>query len=77
MPGIRPALLDEPLRADLDLLRRFRHRVRHAYAEEYDWSEMQDTVAAARRVAGSFPAAVDAFRRFLLETARALEEGAQ
>ncbi|MQA92443.1 MAG: hypothetical protein GEU90_19820 [Gemmatimonas sp.] len=45
--GIRPAVLDAELYADLDLLRRFRHRVRHAYAAEYDWAEMQNILAAA------------------------------
>lgn len=55
---IRPRLIDSQLHADLDLLRRFRHVVRHAYAEEYDWDEMQHVLAAAERTMQSLPASL-------------------
>ena len=48
--GVRPRVIVEPIHADLDLLRRFRHIVRHAYAVEYDWGEMQAAIEAADRV---------------------------
>lgn len=56
--GVRPRLLGEPLHSDLDLLRRFRHIVRHAYAVEYDWAEMQSAVQAANRVMSNLRGAV-------------------
>jgi hypothetical protein len=36
IPGVRPALLAESTAADLDELRRFRHRFRHAYSADLD-----------------------------------------
>lgn len=55
---VRPQLIDDPLHDDLDLLRRFRHVVRHAYAVEYDWGEMQTVLEAAERAARMLPGAV-------------------
>ena len=57
--GVRPRLLDDTLHDDLDLLRRFRHVVRHAYAADYDWDEMQEVLAAARRILESLPDTID------------------
>lgn len=57
--GVRAGLLDDPLHRDLDLLRRFRHVVRHAYAADYDWEEMQEALAAADRVMASLPDALE------------------
>lgn len=60
---VRPRLLDDRLRADLDLLRRFRHLVRHAYAAEYDWDEMQSPLATAHRVVKALPEAIAELER--------------
>jgi hypothetical protein len=56
--GVRPLLLDSRLHADLDLMRRFRHVVRHAYAADYDWREMQPVLDAAERSMQALPDAV-------------------
>jgi len=55
VPGVRPRLIDPALQSDLDLLRRFRHVVRHAYAQDYDWGEMQPVLEATERVMATFP----------------------
>lgn len=51
--GVRPRLLDDDTLADLDLLRRFRHRIRHAYTDPLDRVEMEPVTEAARRVTES------------------------
>ena len=63
--GVRPRLLDDGLHTDLGLLRRFRHVVRHAYAADYDWDEMQEALAAAERVMESLPDALARLERTL------------
>lgn len=55
---VRPRVVDAGLRSDLDLLRRFRHIVRYAYALEYDWDEMQSALAAADRAMEALPNAL-------------------
>jgi HepT-like protein len=55
---VRPRLIGGEFRADLDQLRRFRHLVRHAYATEYDWEEMEAVIEAADRAVQALPAAL-------------------
>jgi len=71
--GVRPRVIDENLHADLDHLRRFRHVVRHAYAADYDWSEMQSAVAAAHRVMEAFPGAMADIEQTVLAAIRECE----
>lgn len=73
VPDVRPPLLDKTLSADLDLLRRFRHVVRHAYADAFDWNEMQDTLRAEKRIMDRIPDALNRFEGFLHGTIAALE----
>lgn len=73
IPGVRPPVIDDELGRDLDLLRRFRHVVRHAYAEPYDWREMQDAVAAERRVVDRFPQAISRIESLLAKAIEVLE----
>lgn len=46
IPEVRPPLIDDELLGHLDVLRRFRHRVRHAYDQEYEWRKMEEPVEA-------------------------------
>lgn len=61
--AVRPRLLDDALHEDFDLLRRFRHVVRHAYAADYDWGEMQEVLNAAERVVECLPDAIGPLER--------------
>lgn len=72
---VRPRLLDSRLHADLDLLRRFRHVVRHAYAEEYDWNEMQPVLVAAERCMELFPAAINRLEETISAVIEECERG--
>lgn len=56
IPGIRPALLPAELRDPLDVLRRFRHRVRHAYGEDLAWHRMAEPLEARAKVEELMPA---------------------
>ena len=62
--GVRPRIVEDALGFDLDRLRRFRDRVRHAYAEEYDWDEMQGVLVARDRCLERFPEALASLRSF-------------
>ena len=61
--GIRPALLCEATASDLDELRRFRHRFRHAYATELDPAKVAELVAKVPRIRSGFG---EDFERFLM-----------
>jgi hypothetical protein len=50
IPEVRPALLGPELGRHLDVLRRFRHRVRHAYDEDYEWRRMAEPLQARKQV---------------------------
>lgn len=74
VPGVRPRLLDDATLSDLDLLRRFRHRVRHAYADPLDWVEMEPVVDAAHRATESgLPRAIERLETPLRAAIEALE----
>lgn len=75
VPGVRPRLLDHATLSDLDLLRRFRHRVRHAYVDPLEWGEMEPVIDAARRATESgLPTAVERLETSLQEAIDALED---
>jgi predicted nucleotidyltransferase len=42
--GGRPAVIDAELAQQLDELRKFRHRIRHTYSYDLDWSKMKERV---------------------------------
>lgn len=72
---IRPKVLDPQLHADLDLLRRFRHVVRHAYADDYDWNEMKPVLTAADRSMQAFPNAIARVEQTILAIIEECERG--
>jgi len=72
---VRPRLLGGELQADLDQLRRFRHLVRHPYATEYDWDEMEGVIAAADRAMKALPAALVPLEETIRAAIRACEGG--
>lgn len=55
IPGIWPALLPTELRDHLDVLRRFRHSVRHAYGEDLAWHRMAEPLEARAKVMDLMP----------------------
>jgi hypothetical protein len=55
IPDVRPALLTLDLHRHLDVLRRFRHRVRHAYDEDYAWNKMDEPRAARAKTRELLP----------------------
>jgi hypothetical protein len=73
--AVRPRVIDDALHADLDLLRRFRHLVRHAYAADFDWDEMQPALAAAERVMRDLPAALGRVEETVRAVIRECESG--
>lgn len=50
IPEVRPALVDDILAGRLDVLRRFRHRVRHAYDQDFAWDKMAEPIRAWRSI---------------------------
>jgi predicted nucleotidyltransferase len=73
IPAVRPRLVAAATAADLDLLHRFRHRVRHAYEEEYDWRRMEEPLQALDRLEGTLHADFERMQASLHEMVRALE----
>ena len=55
-----PALLDQPLRRDVNEYRRFRHLATHGYGVSLEWSRMSPLAAEARRVFGTFLSRLEA-----------------
>lgn len=72
--GVRPAVIDADLARQLDLLRRFRHRIRHAYEEELDRQRMAEVLAARVAALDALPSALESIETFLDRAARTLEE---
>lgn len=68
--GVRPALLDTALYADLFELKGFRHVVRHAYGIDLQPERVTINLARARRALPMFVDAVDALQRHLTERQR-------
>ncbi|MXZ71021.1 MAG: hypothetical protein F4Z04_05885 [Acidobacteria bacterium] len=61
IPGIRPALLSERTALDLDELRRFRHRFRHAYAAELDPEKIAALAGKTRQIREDFARDLERF----------------
>ena len=61
IPGIRPALLSERTASDLDELRRFRHRFRHAYAVELDAEKVASLANKTLKIREDFARDLDRF----------------
>jgi hypothetical protein len=74
IPEVRPSVLSTELSGHLDVLRRFRHRVRHAYDEEYEWRRMAEPLAAYERVTVLLPAFFDRVEEVIREIVVALDE---
>ena len=55
IPDVRPPVVDPELAGHLHVLRRFRHRVRHAYDQDYDWERMTEPRVAQARTAQLLP----------------------
>lgn len=76
IPEVRPAVLTPEIRRHLDVLRRFRHRARHAYDEDYDWHRMGEPLAARAQVTELLPAFFKGVGKDLRRIISALEEAA-
>ena len=61
VPGRRPAVLPTALRADLDDLRAFRHRVRNLYGSELNAAVVREKAARAPEVVARVRRALRAF----------------
>jgi hypothetical protein len=72
IPAVRPQLMDAATKAELDVLRRFRHRVRHAYDEDYDWARMTEPLESRNRLETLLPRFFAAVDDLLLELVDAL-----
>lgn len=73
IPEVRPSLLAHDLREELDVLRRFRHRVRHAYGPDLDWRKMSEPLQAYARVAEALPAFFERCQKEIGAIIRALD----
>ncbi len=71
VPGVRPPVLRPETARALDRYRKFRHFFRSFYGAALEWREMVDKVRDARATFESFAVDVEAFRKFLLDAARA------
>lgn len=74
IPEVRPALLAPDLSRHLHVLRRFRHRVRHAYDEAYDWHKMAEPLEARAQTTQLLPAFFAHSETVIREIIRALDE---
>ncbi|RME27963.1 MAG: hypothetical protein D6806_03720 [Deltaproteobacteria bacterium] len=61
-PGIRPAIIDHGLAAELDRLRSFRHFFRNAYVVELDWAELE---CHRQRVSSLHPRLISSIEQLL------------
>jgi hypothetical protein len=72
LPGIRPAILPQALRADLVNLLAFRHFFRHAYALDLDPAKLRQEAERLARVHPLLTGALDQFDAFLAAAAAAV-----
>lgn len=71
---VRPPVISEETRRELERYRSFRHVVRHAYEREFLWKGMKDLVADYPRVSARFKSEIRAFLEVIDEMIRQLEE---
>ncbi len=71
--GIRPPIISETTRVELERYRSFRHIVRHAYEREFLWKSMKDLVADYPEVSRLVRADVETFLAVLDQMIRQLE----
>lgn len=67
IPGLRPAVIGHETRCLLDDLRRFRHRVRHAYDEELEWAKMERLLETVTTAQKALISDLEEFKRFLAQ----------
>jgi len=65
IPGVRPAVIDERLRAQLDELRKFRHFFRHSYAVKLEAGRIEALGDRWRAIDPAFRQAVGRFLEIL------------
>jgi hypothetical protein len=75
IPGVRPAVISEPGRENLDEYRGFRHIVRHVYTFRFDPARIQRLVEEAPAVLGRVRGELQAFADFLQQQAPMDPEG--
>jgi len=73
--GLRPAVLSEGSRKDLDELRKFRHFFRHAYAAHLQWEHIRPLLERVVARHAGFASELEAFRAHLFRLAGDLERG--
>lgn len=72
LPGLRPALFDEQAEVDLNLVLKFRHFFRHAYAVPYDAAKVLTEVERVVRLHAQLDRDLASLERFLEDTIAAL-----
>ena len=74
IPDIRPAVIDEQLHQRLLKFLRFRHRVRHVYSYDLDWSQMKERVDELEDVLEKVEAALKSFGQWLEEKSQVADD---
>ncbi|MDD3598558.1 MAG: hypothetical protein WCZ48_04170 [Bacillota bacterium] len=72
--GLRPAVISDSTRVQLDRYRSFRHFVRHGYDRDFMWERMKDLVSDLPKVVTLFEEDVHRFLDVLDQMARELNE---
>jgi hypothetical protein len=73
--GLRPAVISDTTRLELDRYRSFRHFVRHGYDRDFMWKRMQDLVLDLPEVVALFRKDTESFLDVLTQMIRDLDEG--
>lgn len=71
--NLRPALLSNKEKKNLDKLRRFRHVVRHGYEYELDWYQIEPLVQVMNEINPLLEKSFAEFETFLLDLADEIE----
>jgi hypothetical protein len=74
VPGIRPAILGDPLREGLDELRKFRHFFRHAYALDLRADKLRSVLEPFSGTRRAVDLALETFADFIEDTVAQLEQ---
>lgn len=62
IPGIRPALIDDALRADLLELLKFRHFTRYYFELDYDWEKLRFLLGKFHEIRSRLPSSLQQFQ---------------